>query len=107
MFSCFFVVTIATVAWAARPFINEPETGLQDFLGPDFPRGQLPHLEDIWCLHDFEWAARNYLNNTAYSWIRYGVGGEYSYRNNLEIFPRVGLKPRMLTGTSNVNVSMR
>lgn len=107
MYLSFAFIAITTVAQAARPYINEPDTGLQDFLGPEFPRGQLLDLQDIWCLHDFEWAARNFLNNTAYSWIRYGVGGEYSYRNNLEIYPRVQFKPRMLTGKSNVNVSMR
>lgn len=102
-----FTTTLLTTVYAARPFINEPDTGIQDFLGPDFPLGQLPKLDDLWCIHDFEFAARNFLNNTAYTWIRYGVGGEYTYRNNLEIFPRVGFRPRMLTGESNVNISMQ
>lgn len=105
---CVYVTTaLLTAVQAARPFINEPDTGFQDFLGPEFPLGQLPELKDIWSIHDFEFAARNFLNNTAYAWIRYGVGGEYTYRNNLEIFPRVGFKPRMLTGDSNVNTSMQ
>ena len=101
------LVAFVTAVHAARPFLNEPDTGLQEFLGPDFPRGQLPNLTDLWSIHDFEFAARNYLNNTAYSWIRYGTAAEYSYRNNLEIFSRIGFKPRMLTGPSNVNMSLR
>lgn len=35
------------------------------------------------------------------------TGAEYTYCNNMEIFPRAGFKPRVLTGTSNVNTSMK
>jgi isopentenyl diphosphate isomerase/L-lactate dehydrogenase-like FMN-dependent dehydrogenase len=75
-------------------------------LGPNFPKGKLPDLKDIWCIHDFEYAARNFLNATAYTWLRTGVGGEYSYRNNLEVYPKVGFKPRMLTGEPHVNTTL-
>ena len=96
---------LATTALAVRPFLNEPDTDLEDCVGPNFPKGQLLNLSDIWSIPDFEWSARNFLNNTAYAWIRYGTGGEYSYRNNLEGFARVGLKPRMLTGQKPVDLS--
>lgn len=94
-----------TAVLAARPFLNEPDTGLEDFVGPDFPKGQLLNLSGVWSLPDFEWSARNFLNNTAYAWIRYGTAGEYSYRNNLEGFAKVGLRPRMLTGQKPVDLS--
>lgn len=93
---------------AARPFLNAPNTGIQLALGPDFPKGTLPNLTDIWSINDFEYAAQNFLNDTAYAWIRYGTGGEYTYKNNLEIFPRVGFKPRVLgTAQTRVNASMQ
>lgn len=79
----------------------------QEFLGPDFPKGKLPDLQDIWCINDLDYAARNYLNATAYTWIRTGVGAEYSYRNNLEVYPKVGFRPRMLTGDSHVKTTLR
>lgn len=77
-------------------------------LGSDFPDGKLPNVTDLWSIPDFEWAARNFLNNTAYAWIRYGTGAEYTYKNNMEVFPRVGFKPRVLTGDkTSVNMSMQ
>ena len=79
----------------------------QLLLGPGFPKSELPKVNDLWGMHDFDYAARNFLNDTAYAWIRYGTGGEYTYRNNMEIFPRVGFKPRVLTGPSNMNMSMQ
>ena len=95
------ITYLASLALAARPWLNEEDTGFQRFLGPDFPKGKLPDLKDIWCIHDFEYAARNFLNGTAYTWIRTGVGGEYSYRNNMDVYNKVGFKPRMLTGPAN------
>ena len=73
----------------------------QEFLGADFPKGKLVDLKNIWSIHDFEDAARIYLNRTAYTWIRTGVGGEYSYRNNLDVYSKIGFKPRMLTGPAS------
>ena len=98
MYLPYLLLYLTAAALAARPFINEEDTGFQQFLGPSFPKGKLPELKDIWSIHDFEYAARNFLNATAYTWIRTGVGGEYSYRNNLEVYSKVGFRPRMLTG---------
>ena len=47
-------------------------------------------------LPDFEWAARKYMNTTAYTYYRNGAAGEWSYRNNLEIFARYRFRPRVL-----------
>lgn len=88
----------------ARLFLNEPDTGLQDFLGPSFPHGQLPDLKDLWSVPDFDFAARNFLNDTAYTWIRYGTAAELSYQNNLEVYSKISLKPRMLTGQGNLSL---
>jgi L-lactate dehydrogenase (cytochrome) len=82
------------------------QSSFETFLGPDFPKGQLPDLKDVRSTHDFEYAAGNFLNDTAYAWIRYRTGGEWTYRHNLEIFPRVGFKQRVLRGNTNVNMSM-
>lgn len=55
MLSKFLVATIAaTGVNAARPWVNEPDTGLEEFLGADFPTGQLPDLDDIVGLPDFD-----------------------------------------------------
>lgn len=64
--------------------------------------GELPNLEDLHSLNDFDRAARNYLSEYAYTYFRAGAGAEYSYRNNLEAFHRVTLRPRMMRDISNV-----
>lgn len=105
---CFIFLCFALTASAVRPFINKAPTGIDLFFGSSVPKGTLPNLTDLWSIPDFEWAARNFLNDTAYAWIRYGTGAEYTYKNNLEIFPRVGFKPRVLTGgKTEVNMSMQ
>lgn len=98
------LLTIA--ASASRAFLNEPDTGLQDFLGPDFPAGKLPNLTNLWSTHDFDWSARNYLSKVAYNWLRYATGAEYTYRNNMEDFPRVGFKPHVLSGATGEGINM-
>jgi hypothetical protein len=124
MYRNLFFLSLLSGAFAARPFWNEVHTGyvmiysrltpldvltcnsLEEFLGPSYPKGQLPDLEDIWDLHDFEYAARNTLNGTSYSWYRHASGGEYTYRNNMEVFPRIGFRPRVLQGAPKKNVNM-
>lgn len=100
------IVSFAATTFASRAFLNEPDTGLLDFLGPDFPIGQLPNLTDLWSTHDFDWSARNHLSKVAYNWLRYATGAEYTYRNNMEDFPRVGFKPRVLSGATGEGVNM-
>lgn len=96
------VTTFAIAVSAVEVFANEPDTGLETALGPDFPVGTLPNLTDIHAAHDFDWAARNYLNDSAYSYYRTGAAGEWSYRNNLEVFSKVRAKPRLLRGVEGV-----
>ncbi|KAF4986540.1 hypothetical protein FGRMN_10795 [Fusarium graminum] len=89
-------------AMAARPFLEQPDTGLQLALGEDFPKGKLPKLEQMIGLPDFEWAAENYLPIQNYTYYRNGAAGEWSYRNNLEVFQRYRFKPRTMVDITNV-----
>ena len=66
---------------------------INDTLGST-PVGTLPPLESIVGLPDFDWAARHKLNASSYTYYRNGAAGEWSYRNNLEVFQRFRLRPR-------------
>lgn len=75
------LLAISAVVNAARPFLNEPDTGLTLFLGNDAPAeasGTLIPLDDIVTIPDFDFAARAYMNSTGYSYYRTGAAGEYS-----------------------------
>ena len=82
-------------ALAARPFLNEPDTGIDVVLG-DTAEGVLPALDDIVGLHDFEWAARHFLPLRNYTYYQNGAAGEWSMRNNLEVFFRYNWRPRQM-----------
>ncbi|KAG5802493.1 hypothetical protein H9Q74_014121 [Fusarium xylarioides] len=88
-------------AMAARPFLEQPDTGLEIVVG-DLPTGKLPKLEQMIGLPDFEWAAKNYLPIENYTYYRNGAAGEWSYRNNLEVFQRYRFKPRSMIDITNV-----
>ena len=92
----FNAVTLVAGALAARPFLTEPETGIDDAIG-DTPEGTLPDLDDIIGLHDFQWAARRYLPRENYTYYANGAAGEFSMRNNLEVFYRYNWRPRQMT----------
>lgn len=102
MHSFITLATLIVAASAARPFLNEPDTGLEEYLGTDFPVGKLPNLTDIRGIPDFDFAARNYLNASSYSFYRTGAAGEWSYRNNLEAFSRVRWRPQVLNDVHSV-----
>jgi isopentenyl diphosphate isomerase/L-lactate dehydrogenase-like FMN-dependent dehydrogenase len=102
----FAVLALASVALAARPFINEPDTGIDGQLGAFAANGTLPPLKTLAGLPDFDWAARNYMNLTAYTYYRNGAAGEWSYRNNLEVFQRFRLRPRVLVDITNIGASL-
>lgn len=68
---------------------------IEDVLGST-ATGVLPPLASMIGLPDFEWAARKFMNTTAYTYYRNGAAGEWSYRNNLEIFSRYRFRPRVL-----------
>lgn len=57
-------------------------------------------------LPDFEWAARRYLNASAYTYYRNGAAGEWSYRNNLEVFQRYRLRPKTFVDITNVESTL-
>ncbi|GAB7364602.1 hypothetical protein MBLNU230_g5407t1 [Neophaeotheca triangularis] len=99
---CFTLASFAASALAARPFVNEPDTGYYGYFNDSIAPGQLPQLEDMRSLNDFDAAARNYLTDYDYTYYRAGAGGEWSYRNNLEAYPRITLRPRMMRDISNV-----
>lgn len=98
--------TLASGVFAARPFINEPDTGIVDALGANFPVGSLPDIKNMVALNDFEWAARNGLPIKNYTYYRNGAGGEWSYRNNLEVYNRYRFKPRMMVDITKVQDSL-
>lgn len=62
----------------------------------DLPAGELPPLDELVGLPDFQAAARNYLPAENYTFLRAGAGGELSYRNNLESYGRYRLRPRAM-----------
>jgi isopentenyl diphosphate isomerase/L-lactate dehydrogenase-like FMN-dependent dehydrogenase len=66
----------------------------------------LPALESIVGLPDFEWAARRYMNTSAYTYYRNGAAGEWSYRNNLEVYNRYRLRPRVMTDITNIESTL-
>lgn len=103
----FTLVTASFVAYAlaARPFLEEPDTGIDDVLA-DLPVGTLPNITDMYGLNDFQWAARHYLPTKNYTYYRNGAGGEFSYRNNLEVYQRYRLKARVLSDITGIEDTM-
>lgn len=99
-------LAFASVAIAARPFLNEPDTGIEDQLGQIVANGSLPPLERLVGLPDFDWAARHYMNVSAYTYYRNGAAGEWSYRNNLEVYSRFRLRPRVLRDITKIDASL-
>jgi hypothetical protein len=97
--------TLAAGALAARPFINEPDTGLEEVLGRT-SKGSLPELDDMVGLPDFDWAARNYLPLQNYTYYRNGAAGEWSYRNNLEVFSRYTFNPSVMNDVTKIEESL-
>lgn len=94
-------------ALAARPFMNEPNTGIDEALGAYAANRTLPPLSSIVSLPDFDWAARQVMNTSAYTYYRNGAGGEWSYRNNLEAFSRFRLRPRTLVDITGIESTLK
>ncbi|KAI9149088.1 fmn-dependent dehydrogenase [Paramyrothecium foliicola] len=92
---------LVTGALAARPFLDMPDTGIELALG-DTPEGQLPNVTTMVGLPDFEWMAEHYLPAENFTYYRNGASGEYSYRNNLEVFSRYRFKPRVMVDVSKL-----
>lgn len=97
---------LATTALAAREFLNEADTGIELVYG-NLTSGQLPPLQGMQALPDFEWAARNFLSDTNYTYYRSASSGEYSYRNNLEVFQRLRFRPKVLNDVTGVGNTLK
>ncbi|EQK98277.1 FMN-dependent dehydrogenase [Ophiocordyceps sinensis CO18] len=127
------LLALSSTAFAARPFLNEPDTGIEEALGglftggrssaeaplsaaalsndsapgqPPNDSGQLPNVTAMVSLHDFDWLARKHLPIKSYTYYRNGAAGEWSYRNNLEVFRRYRLKPRVLRDISKIQSTL-
>jgi isopentenyl diphosphate isomerase/L-lactate dehydrogenase-like FMN-dependent dehydrogenase len=92
-------------ALAARQFIAEPDIGIDDVLG-DTPNGTLPNITQLVGLPDFQWAARRYLPPANYTYYINGVAGEWSARNNLEVYYRYTWRPRQLVNITGIPESL-
>ncbi|KAH9905848.1 FMN-dependent alpha-hydroxy acid dehydrogenase [Xylariomycetidae sp. FL2044] len=90
---------------AARPFINQPDTGFDDVFA-DLPAGELPPLDQLVGLHDFDQAAQRHMPIENYTYYRNGAAGEWSYRNNLEVWNRYPLKPRTMVDITNIESTL-
>ncbi|GKT41327.1 cytochrome b2, mitochondrial [Colletotrichum spaethianum] len=90
---------------AARPSSNEPDTSIEDSLG-NLAAGTLPNLGDVVALNDFDRVARNYLRTANYTYYRNGAGGEWSYRNNLEVYNRYHFKPSVMNDITDIQSSL-
>lgn len=79
MLSSLVFFSLATVALAARPFWNEPDTGLETYIySTNYTNGTLPLLKDMRGIPDFDWAARQHLDDQKYAFYRTATAGEWS-----------------------------
>jgi isopentenyl diphosphate isomerase/L-lactate dehydrogenase-like FMN-dependent dehydrogenase len=99
-------LTFIPFVLAARPFLNEPDTGIDDQLGEFVANGTLPPLESLVGLPDFQWVGRKFMNISSYTYYRNGAAGEWSYRNNLEVFQRFSLRPRVMRDVTHIEASI-
>ncbi|KAF5007930.1 hypothetical protein FDECE_5846 [Fusarium decemcellulare] len=94
----------AGITLAARPWLYAPDTGAEDrYAELGIEKGTLPPLDEIHCLNDFEWAARNVLNSSIYAAFSGGAGTEGSYRMNQEGFQAYRFRPRTMVDILSVN----
>ncbi|KAF3359959.1 hypothetical protein VDGD_00730 [Verticillium dahliae] len=105
--SLLLITQLAAVVLAGEPWINEVDTGLETYLlGTNYTEGTLPLLKDIRALPDFDWAARQHLNDQMYSFYRTGTAGEQSYRHNLDIWKSVQFRSRHLSDVTKLNETL-
>ncbi|KAK1512394.1 peroxisomal (S)-2-hydroxy-acid oxidase [Colletotrichum costaricense] len=98
---------LLAVAMAGEPWINEVDTGFETYLdSTNYTKGSLPLLKDIRAIPDFDWAARQHLDNQKYSFYRTGTAGEYSYRHNLDVWQKVQLRSKHLSDVTKLNETM-
>ncbi|CAA9956592.1 hypothetical protein CFE70_000191 [Pyrenophora teres f. teres 0-1] len=100
------ILVFASCALAASPFLDEPDTGIDAQFSAFVANKTLPPLNSLVGLPDFQWVGRNFMNESSFAYYRNGAAGEWSYRNNLEIFQRYRIRPRFLTDVTNVPNTM-
>ncbi|TQN70059.1 (S)-2-hydroxy-acid oxidase GLO1 [Colletotrichum shisoi] len=101
-----FVATqlLAAAAMAAEPWNNEVDTGFEIYLAStNFTEGTQPLLKDIRALPDFDFAARQKLDNQKYSFYRTGTAGEFSYRHKLDVWQKVQLRSKHLSDVTRLS----
>ncbi|GKT41466.1 cytochrome b2, mitochondrial [Colletotrichum spaethianum] len=92
---------------AAEPWNNEVDTGFEIYLASaNFTEGTQPLLKDIRAIPDFDFAARQKLDNQMYSFYRTGTAGEFSYRHNLDVWQKVQLRSKHLSDVTKLNETM-
>ncbi|KAF2998751.1 hypothetical protein G7054_g11945 [Neopestalotiopsis clavispora] len=79
-----------------------PDTGL-DVSG--WTAGQLPDLDDMISLNDFQMAAKNFLSAKYYTQYRTGALDETTYINNLEIFRKIIFNGYAFQDVTNLNLN--
>lgn len=100
------ILATAGLARAARPYLEFPDTGAAEQYGTIEAGGSLPDVATVVGLPDFQYLAEQYMNLTAYTYYRNGAAGEWSYRNNLEVFERMRFRPRVMTQVDNIEDSL-
>lgn len=90
------ILPLVGVANAARPMLWWPDTLAEVQYGTIEDGGALPNVSDVIGLPDFQYLAEGVMNISAYTYYHSGAAGEWSYRNNLEAFQRMRLRPRVM-----------
>lgn len=69
----------AGVALCARPFLDVVDTGLEDYLvgTGNWTEGNLPSLQDMRAIPDFEFAAKQVLTDDGWAFYRLAAGQEW------------------------------
>jgi isopentenyl diphosphate isomerase/L-lactate dehydrogenase-like FMN-dependent dehydrogenase len=98
--------TLSATVQATRPFLNEPDTLASEQYGEIQQGGELPTVDDVIGIPDFDFLARGYMNISSYTSYRAGAAGEWSYRNNLEVFSRMRFRPRVMVDVNNIEDSL-
>lgn len=88
-------------------WLEEPDTGLVNYLAStNYTEGSLPLLKDMRAAPDFDWAAEAHLGDQQYAFYRTAAAGEWSYRNNLDIWSKIKFRTRMLNDVSKLNETL-
>lgn len=72
--------SLIATASAARPFLDVVDTGLEDYLTgvSNWTEGTLPSLQDMRAIPDFEFAAKQVLEDEGWAFYRLAAGQEWS-----------------------------